>query len=146
MARGTRAREPLLPRYGCGGRIPASSPRGRARAGRRWGTWSGRGPFHALVETGRIGGSACQLGTVTLGKRHTFSEAMVWMTSAGGVPRSSVMMENWLTSACQRPPLPLEWSTYGPFLGTRAFPLASLQRYIQYSRYPLQHRTFATST
>jgi hypothetical protein len=28
----------------------------------------------------------------------TFSLAMVWMTSSGGVPSSSVMMENWLTS------------------------------------------------
>lgn len=30
--------------------------------------------------------------------RLTFSLQMVWMTSSGGVPNNSVMMENWLTS------------------------------------------------
>jgi hypothetical protein len=29
--------------------------------------------------------------------KRTFSLQMVWMTSSGGVPRSSVMIENWLT-------------------------------------------------
>jgi hypothetical protein len=29
----------------------------------------------------------------------TFSDAIVWITSSGGVPRSSVMIENWFTSA-----------------------------------------------
>lgn len=28
------------------------------------------------------------------GAKHTFSLAMVWMTSSGGVPRSCVMIEN----------------------------------------------------
>ena len=31
-------------------------------------------------------------------KRKVFSEAMVSITSSGGVPKSSVMMENWCTS------------------------------------------------
>ena len=31
-------------------------------------------------------------------RQRTFSEQMVWMTSSGGVPSNSVMMENWLTS------------------------------------------------
>jgi len=76
----------------------------------------------------------------------TFSEAMVWITSAGGVPSSSVMMENWLTSTISVWSCDRGLSTYGPFLGTMAFPLASLQRYILYSRYQQRHRTFAMST
>ena len=36
-----------------------------------------------------------RLGMRTL----TFSLAIVWMTSSGGVPKSSVMIENWWTSA-----------------------------------------------
>ena len=57
MARGTRAREPRERRYGCEGRILASSRASQARAGRHWGTWSGMGPSPSLVKTGRIGGS-----------------------------------------------------------------------------------------
>lgn len=38
-------------------------------------------------------GMSCGIGARGL----TFSEQMVWMTSSGGVPRSSVMIENWLT-------------------------------------------------
>lgn len=32
------------------------------------------------------------------GQRHTFSLPIVLITSSGGVPRSSVMIENWFTS------------------------------------------------
>lgn len=35
-------------------------------------------------------------------KQRTFSLQIVWMTSSGGVPSNSVMMENWFTSASAR--------------------------------------------
>lgn len=78
------------------------------RGGRRHGTFEQRGCARAWEATGRNGGSEVesqgQLGTVEKGVSRlqglTFSLQMVWMTSSGGVPRSSVMMENWLTSIC----------------------------------------------
>lgn len=42
-------------------------------------------------------GTFSRLGRLWTNRR-VFSLAMVWITSSGGVPRSSVMIENWLTS------------------------------------------------
>ena len=146
MGRGTHAIKPRGQRFGYGGQRRASFLGGRGREGRHWGTWSGMGPFPSLVEIERIGGSRRQHDSLRVSMVRTFSEAMVWMTSAGGVPSSSVMMENWLTSTISVWSCHCAVPTYGPFLGTMAFPLASLRRYILYSRYQQRHRTFAMST
>ncbi|KAJ2412260.1 hypothetical protein GGF41_006170 [Coemansia sp. RSA 2531] len=44
----------------------------------------------ALNDTGLRRGSDCT-------NRRVFSLPIVWMTSSGGVPSSSVMIENWCT-------------------------------------------------
>jgi hypothetical protein len=62
-------------------------------------------------------------------RRRTFSLQMVWMTSSGGVPSSSVMIENWLTSgivsgvAC-----PAKGGAHDPCRGRAVCPRASRQK------------------
>lgn len=108
------------------------------------------GPDHAWGDCAQIVESLVVSGyTATRGTVPTFSLQIVSMTSSGGVPSNSVMMENWLTSECMNR-LVEETSciciAYGLSRETKVFLQASQQRCILYSRCQQQHRIFATST
>ena len=77
-------------------------------------------------------------------KKRTFSLAMVSMTSSGGEPKSSVMIENWLTSwQIEKMTDPWWWYTHGPFQGIGVYPRAFPRRCSLCSRCRLQHHTSA---
>lgn len=69
---------------------------------------------------------------------------MVWITSSGGVPSNSVIIENWLTSdeaispVSGRDSLSGIFLTHGPFLGKGAFLPTFPQRYNPYSKCQLR--------
>lgn len=80
----------------------------------------------------------------------TFSLQIVEITSSGGVPNNSVMIENWWTSTLMHDAMlsrvysnDLDLFTYDPFQGTKVCLQASLQRYIQHSRYQLDGCTMS---
>ena len=160
MVPGIRAPNLRRPRYGSVGQRRASFPEGRGlrkmsaswhsrcRAAtyiedRHWRIWMQRGPFPVSVDSARTARSAqvVSYGVAPRGKpcELTFSLAMVLMTSSGGVPSSSVMMENWLTSDDgERSPWVRHFAAHDPSLGTTACPPAFLQRYSLCSRCPLR--------
>ena len=72
----------------------------------------------------------------------TFSLQIVWITSSGGVPKSSVIIENWFTSAQNQVNTrqTQQQSTHGPFQGTKACPRASPRKYSPCSKCPLHPR------
>lgn len=107
--RGTSAQRECARAWGGTGRIGESElgdPHGeevrRSDGQRRW-----RGGGGGVEEEGRREGEeegevSSQLPDLGHGRERnarTFSLQMVWITSSGGVPSNSVMIENWFTSA-----------------------------------------------
>jgi hypothetical protein len=75
----------------------------RVGVGKLLGEWYSLSLWQTLHESQSLQvrrNTECQLlrKYCTKRERHTFSLAIVWITSSGGVPNNSVMIENWFTS------------------------------------------------